>query len=188
MKEKLFLCFLLTSFFCFSQGGRINGKLILKDVENYKKVSENTFIILKTSKRIDSVKVDKDLNFVFENLEAGPVRIYLNPRTYPLNRFYKHSLKENEIINLEIPYCSVCPYNKENDNICPVCHKNDNVIPIKYGLIAKITYEDKNGNETDKNGKIISKEEKEKITYKQGGCVISDCHPNWFCQLDQIDF
>lgn len=52
----------------------------------------------------------------------------------------------------------------------------------------KIKYRDKNGNLTDKNGKIISKEEDEKVTSKQGGCVITDCQPNWFCQLDNIDF
>lgn len=172
----------------FSQNGKLTGKLILKDVENYKSVSENTFVILKAGKRIDSVKVNHDLSFVFNNLGTDTLRIFISPRTYLTNIIYNLCLKENEIKHIEIPYASVCPYSEGKGNICPVCKKNDKVIPIVYGFTMKIKYRDKNGNLTDKNGKIISKEEDEKVTSKQGGCVITDCQPNWFCQLDNIDF
>jgi hypothetical protein len=188
MKEKIFLYFLLISFSCFSQTGKLTGKLILKDVENYKKVSENTFIILKDGKRIDSVKVDDKLSFSFENLSTDTLRVFTSPRSYPINRCYLIYLKEHESKNIEIPYFSTCPYSKDKNNTCPVCNKNDKVLPIVYGLIAKLTYKDKNGNPTDKNGNIISKEEGEKIKYIEGGCVTMDCQPNWFCQRDQLNF
>ncbi|CAM3431831.1 hypothetical protein [Flavobacterium chungbukense] len=188
MRLKFFLHFLFISFVSFSQNGKLTGKLILKDVENYKSVSEKTYIILKTGNRIDSVKVNHNLSFVFNNLATDTLRLSISPRTYPTNIIYRVCLKENEVKHVEIPYASICPYSEGKGNVCPVCKKNDQVIPIVYGFTMKIKYRDKNGNATDKNGKIISKEEEEKVTSKQGGCVITDCQPNWFCQLDNIDF
>jgi len=188
MKKCKILYFLFISLSCLSQTGKLNGKLILKDPENYKKVSENTFIILKDGKRIDSVKVDDKLAFNFKKLSTDTLKIFVSPKGFPVNRYYIISLKENEIKNFEIPYSSVCPFSKNTGNICPVCKKNDKVLPIVYGFTMKIKYRDKNGNPINKYGKVISKEEDEKITSKSGGCVVSDCQPNWFCELDQIDF
>lgn len=187
MKKKLlFLLFITVS--CFSQTGKLTGKLLLKDSENYKKVSENTFVILKDGKRIDSVKVDGNLRFTFENLSTDTLKIFISPRSYPINRYYLICLKEKENHNIEIPYSSICTFEKDKGNVCPICHKNDKVLPIVYGLISKITYRDKNGNFTDKKGKIISREESEKVKYKSGGCIVSDCQPNWFCERDQAEF
>ncbi len=188
MKIKILLCFLLISLASFAQSGKLTGRLILKDKENYKNVSENTFVILKTKNRIDSVKIDHNLSFAFNRLGTDTLKLFISPRTFPINTYYRFFLKENEIRNVEIPYSSVCPYDKNKGNFCPVCKKNDQVIPIVYGLIAKIEFRDKNGNLTDRNGKIISKAEEEKVISKRGGCVITDCQPNWFCQLDNIDF
>lgn len=188
MKEKILLCFLFFSFTCFSQTVKLTGKLILKDTENYKKVFENTYIILKTSTKTDSVKVDSDLRFAFEDVKVEKIKIFISPRSYPVNTYYIINLKEDEINNIEIPYSSVCPFGKNKDNFCPICTKNDKVLPIVYGFLAKINYKDKNGNPTDKNGKIISKEESEKLKYKAGGCVVSDCQPSWFCERDQTEF
>ncbi|KAF2517035.1 hypothetical protein [Flavobacterium foetidum] len=188
MKEKLLFCFLFISFFCFSQNGKLTGKLILKDTENYKSVSENTFVILKTKKRFDSVKVDHNLSFVFNNLGTDTLRLFISPRPFPTNTIYILNLKENETKDIGISYWSVCPYDKSKGNVCPICKKNDQVIPIVYGLSVTSDYSDKKGNLTDKNGNIISKEENKKITHKQGGCVVSECQPNWFCQLDKLDF
>lgn len=189
MKEKILLYFLLISFSCFSQTGKLNGKLILKDVENFKKVSENTYIILKTSIKTDSIKVDSDLRFVFDDVKAEKkIKIFFSPRTYPSNTCYVMDLKENEVKNIEIPYTSTCPYSKDRNNVCPICSKNDEVLPIVYGFTAGINYRDKDGNPTDKNGKIISKEESEKVKSISGGCVVSDCRPIWFCQRDKLNF
>ena len=173
---------------CFSQTVKLTGKLILKDTENYSKVFENTFIILKTSIKADSVKLDSDLRFSFENVKVEKVNIFISPRSYPTNTYYVLNLKQNETNHIEIPYSSVCPFGKNKSNLCTVCGKNDKVLPIVYGLIARVSYRDKNGNPTDKNGKIISKEESEKVKYKSGGCVVSDCQPNWFCERDQTEF
>ncbi|RKR11734.1 hypothetical protein C8C83_3480 [Flavobacterium sp. 90] len=189
MKEKILLYLLLISFSCFSQTGKLNGKLILKDTENYKKVLENTYIILKTSIKTDSIKVDSDLRFVFEDVKAEKkIKIFISPRTYPINTYYIMDLKKNEIKNVEIPYTSTCPYSKDRNNVCPTCSKNDKVLPIVYGLIATVNYKDKDGNPTDKNGNIISKKESKKVKYKSGGCVVSDCQPTWFCQRDKLNF
>lgn len=187
MKRKIFFYFLFISFSCFSQTGKLTGKLILKDVENYKKVSENTFVILKDGKRIDSIKVDDKLSFSFENLSTDKLQVFTSLTSYP-NMIYSIYLKEHEIKSIEIPYTSTCPYSKDRKNVCPTCNKNDKVLPIFYGLLSITKYKDKNGNPTDINGKIISKEEDERVRFISGGCVVSDCQPNWFCQRDQLNF
>jgi hypothetical protein len=181
MKNKLLLLLILTCFRMFAQTGEIHGKLVLQDVENIESVRNNTWVILKTQIRTDSVKVDKDLNFVFKDVKADTVRIYIKPRTYPIDRSYRIYFNGKESKKLELEYSSTCPFGKKENNSCPVCKKKDKVIPIRYGLMAEIR--NKKGELVDgKGNKIVEKK------YKSGGCVISDCQPNWFCERDEKDF
>lgn len=147
--------------------GKITGKLIVKDIENKESIFLNTYIILKTKTHIDTVRIDENLTFSFENLKADTLRIYISPRSYPTNTFYKFYLKDGEIKNIEIPYSPVCPYEKNKTNTCPICKKKDKVIPIIYGLHL---------------------ESKGKKKSKSGGCVVSDCQPKWYCERDKNDF
>lgn len=150
--------------------GKINGKLLLTDIENKELVIKNTYIILKSKTKTDSVKVDENLSFTFDNLKADSLKIYTKPRSYPVNIFYKLYLKDGETKNVEIPYSSVCPYEKNKTKICPICKKKDKVIPIIYGLQSE------------------PKRKKDKKKFKSGGCVVSDCQPNWFCERDKSEF
>lgn len=170
-KKYITIVILLFNLFTFygQNKGKINGKLILKDLENKESVIKNTYVILKSKTQIDSVKVDKNLNFTFENLKSDSLRIFISPRSYPVNKFYKFYLKDGEVKDLELSYSSTCPYGKSN--VCPICKKKDKVIPIVYGLIAEI-----------KGKKSKTKK------FKPGGCVISDCQPNWFCERDKNEF
>lgn len=170
-KKYIAIAFLLLNLFAsYGQNkGKIIGKLILKDLENKESVIKNTYVILKSKTQIDSVKIDENLNFTFENLKSDTLRIFLSPRSYPVNKFFKFYLKDGEVKNLELPYSSTCPYGKSN--VCPICKKKDKVIPIVYGLIPQV------------NGKKPKTKK-----YKSGGCVVSDCQPNWFCQRDKTEF
>jgi hypothetical protein len=165
----------------FPQTGEIRGKLLLQDIENIESVRNNTWVILKTSTSADSVKVDSDLNFVFKNIQADTIRIYTSPRTYPVNRYYKIYFDGKESKKLELEYSSTCPFGKKENNICPVCKKRDKVIPIRYGLIGEIR--NKKGELVDGKGNKIIEEK-----YKPGGCVVTDCQPNWYCERNKKDF
>ncbi len=59
----------------------------------------------------------------------------------------------------------------KNEKTCPVCQKHDEVIPIIYGEPRKRLFKD------SLKGKV-----------RLGGCVISDCDPNWFCKRDEKEF
>ncbi|MGH2667121.1 hypothetical protein [Flavobacterium sp.] len=167
-KKYITIAFLLLNLFSFygQDKAKINGKLILKDLDNKESVVKNTYIILKSKTQIDSVKVDENLSFTFENLKSDTLRIFISPKSYPVNKFYKFYLKEGEIKKLELPYSPTCPYGKSN--VCPICKKKDKVIPIVYGLMTEV------------------KEKKSK--YKSGGCVVSDCQPSWYCERNKTEF
>jgi hypothetical protein len=61
-------------------------------------------------------------------------------------------------------------------NYIPTCPKNhrDSIIPIHYGLITR------RGNEFIKDKKA------EKVKY--GGCLITECDPQFYCKQHEIEF
>jgi len=172
-KIKLLIFFVSTFLYGFSQTGKITGKLDLKDLENKKKVISNTFIILTSKTLNDTIRLNEDLSFQFENLPSDSFRLSISPHSYPYDNRYIIHLKSGENQNVNIPYNSVCPYEKTKSGICPICKKKDEVIPISYGLLAE---------------RIEMNKKPTKRTYYPGGCVISDCQPSWFCERDQKEF
>ena len=181
MKSNILLIVMLLGFKVFSQTGEIKGKLLLQDTENIESVLSNTYIILKTKTGTDSVRLNKDLNFKFQNVGADTVRIYIRPRNYPFDSGYKFYFNGKSTKKIKLTYTSACPFGKRENNICPVCKNKDKVISIRYGLIAEIR--DKKRNLVDGKGNKL-KEEK----YKSGGCIVSDCQPNWYCERDKKEF
>ncbi len=175
MKNKIkFLLFLIgSSLFGYSQTGKISGKLNLQDIENRSTVIENTFAILKSKTISDSVKIDSDLSFKFENLPSDTFLVSFSRRSYPYNERYIVYLKDGDAENINVSYTSICPYEKTKDGICPVCKRKDEVIPIRYGLLAV---------------KIEKDKKPSKRKYFPGGCVVSDCQASWFCERDQKEF
>ncbi|AWH84878.1 hypothetical protein HYN59_06955 [Flavobacterium album] len=169
-KRLLILVFLFNIFIFYSQDlGKINGRLILNDLDSKESVSQKTYVIVKSKTYIDSVKVDSNLKFEFTNIVSDTIRLYLSPRSYPNNIFYRFYLNKGETKNLNLPYSPNCPYGKSDT--CPICCKKDYVIPIVYGLIMN-----EQGKEADMKN------------YKSGGCVISDCQPKLFCKRDETEF
>lgn len=156
-----------------SQTGSITGKLNLLDSENKSIVLENVYIIL-TSKNIqDSVKLDEDFSFHFNNLPSDTFYISFSRRSYPYDSRYLIYLSNDENEKVNIDYYSTCPYDKTKDGICPICKRKDEVIPIRYGLLA---------------GKIEKNETPSKRQYYPGGCVVFDCQASWYCERDKKEF
>ncbi len=83
----------------------------------------------------------------------------------------KINIANNEKLHFNFKTPFNCSYNWDIKT-CPICKKTDLVIPIVYGLIV-----------------VTSKRKKRKgPEFYQGGCVIPDCGPNWYCKRDDKRF
>lgn len=174
------------SVFCNAQNGKIVGKIIVKNSEDKKFLPKNIYAILKSKTINDSILLNENFEFKFENLKADTLKLSFSVRNYPTNKYYIIRLNENEIYTADISISPVCPYkNSEQKHECPKCGKKDKVIPIVYGLISSVYFVNQKGQKIDKNGKEITTKEKE---YHSGGCVVSECQPNWYCGRDKTEF
>lgn len=177
---------LMFSIFCNAQNGKIVGKIIVKNSEDIKHLPENIYAFLKSKTINDSILLNENLEFKFENLKADTLKLSFSVRNYPTNTDYIIRLNENEIYKADITICPVCPYkNSEQKPECIKCGKKDKVIPIVYGFISSVYFVNKKGQKIDKNGNVITTKEKK---YHAGGCVVSECQPNWYCERDKTEF
>ncbi|MGC4021839.1 MAG: hypothetical protein QM734_07865 [Cyclobacteriaceae bacterium] len=81
-------------------------------------------------------------------------------------------LKKDSTVYSNISYPpKTCPYAKSTAK-CPVANHEDNVLPIIYGLL----YGDEFATKL-KNKEIV-----------MGGCIVTDCDPNWYCKKHDIRF
>ena len=159
---------------CVAQNGVINGKIIAEIPEEKQLISEQVKVILKIGNEEKIVSVDQNLEFKFQNLRSDSIQISTQPKSFGHKRIIIGFLKPNDTTDIEINFSLTCKYAKyENNKICPICKKEDKVIPIVYGLIAEVTRKGESGNKNE---------------YKSGGCIITECDPNWFCKRDKIEF
>jgi hypothetical protein len=187
MKRNIYIIIILFNLnFSFSQTGRIEGELMLEIEEEYKMVLAKTKVNLEIENRTIQTIVDDSLNFVFNSLPKGKFKLTLDPKSSGRHIVYSGKIRNGKTLNLSIPYSISCKYDRsKNDKTCPVCSKQDKVIPISYGLISDVYFVDKNGNIVEENGKPS---ERKKKNYYAGGCITSDCDPNWYCERDKTQF
>lgn len=172
-KVKLLLFFLMSFSLGQAQTGKITGKLNLLDFENKDFVLNNVYLILTSNNFKDSVKLNEDFSFNFNNLPADTFYISFSLCSYPYDSRYRIYIRHSENEKVNINYASTCPYDKTNDAVCPICKMKDEVIPISYGLIAS---------------KIEKDKKPRKREYYPGGCLISDCQASWYCERDKKEF
>ena len=144
---------------------------MLENPAEKKYLSEKIIVIVKQKEKIDTAVVDHNLNFAFQNVKSDSFGFRIVPPSkLPLSSI-KYS-SENEIKVLEIGYSPVCKYSDSRIKTnCPTCDRKNQVVPIVYGLIMEIG--------TRKNKKQKS---------KRGGCIVTDCQPNWYCKRDSTEF
>lgn len=172
-KFSIILIFIGISF-CAAQNGVIKGKLIAEIPEEAELISKKTKVILEINGTKKYATLDENLNFSFNNVASDTILIRTEPKSITRNRIITGFLKPNETVEIEIPYSLSCKYDKSKKNkLCPVCERKDEVIPIRYGLIVNNSKKDKGENTKE---------------YKEGGCVITGCDPNWYCKRDEIEF
>ena len=165
--------------FCSAQTIKIEGKLILQNEDDRCSVTEKTQVVLEQNGIKQSTFVNNKLEFFFEINGFDKMKITTIPRgignvTGYVYDFSNIESRKSDTIQIEIPYSLTCKYDKsKNIKTCPICNKVDKVIPIVYGLIVDVV----------KKG-----EEAKKKAYKSGGCVITGCDPNWYCERDKYEF
>ena len=177
MKSKILILLTCFTLLGFAQKVEFKGQLILDVPEDYKSVANKTKIFIEIDKKVDSTVVNDSLKFSFKNLKFGKAKISFKPNSIP-GRIYLVEIDKNIIgKTAELTYSLTCKYNKSiNKKTCPTCKKGDKVLPIAYGLIME-------GRFTGEGNK-----EKKKKKYKAGGCVTTNCDPNWYCERDDIKF
>ncbi|MFP9112804.1 hypothetical protein ACLI1A_02610 [Flavobacterium sp. RHBU_3] len=179
---RLLFFILFLSVNLFGQENCIKIKLNLTHNEDYTFTYENARLILTGNGRNDTLRPNRELEFNMENLTKGDYQFRIIPNN-SLDRTTEHYYKfhfdtpAQQKHPFEITYSPFCPYSIENKT-CPVCCTEKHVIPVRYGLIAVIEKRDKNGN-------IINDDKKK---FKAGGCVVSDCDPQWYCEQDDVKF
>lgn len=183
MKKYIHIIFMIFGLYsCFSQTGKIEGKLFLDIPEEYDIIAKKTKVILDLKDRTYHTTVDDSLKFVFDSLPRGKFMLTLDPKPPGIYNIYEGKIKSKKSINLNIEYSISCKYNRSiNDKTCPLCLKQDKVIPISYGLIIETNFIDADKNIIDEKGNLI---EKKKRTYYPGGCIVSECDPNWYCERE----
>lgn len=163
-----FSCLLISLFFyqlALAQFGRIEG--LLYDSTNVYRYPFAPIQIRNTLVEFDSY-TDENGNFSFNNLPVGIYEINckfigIKDSTVSDIKVYTDSTTKLKI-NFRNPYCEYD--NSIKNKSCPVCHKKNKVIPIGYGF---------------------SPGSRRKKVYP-GGCIITICDPNWFCERDSTKF
>jgi hypothetical protein len=159
-----FLFFQLIVKITLAQTGTIKGKIF--DTIEKVELAYSKVLIMNTN--IES-ETNYEGVFIFENVPVGIYDVIIRS-SYPDTILRDIVVAQDEVLQLNITYPSVCPYTSQT-NTCPVCKMSDKSSPIIYG---KPTME------------MIKKSRKGEV--QLGGCIISNCSPKWYCSRDKISF
>jgi hypothetical protein len=169
-----------------AQAEKISGKLVMNYNSQKIDLPKKIYAILKYKNKKDSILLSDTFEFEFNNLPKDTFKLSFSIRNYPINKLYIIRPKDTENYKIEIPFTPVCPYTtSKKKHKCPTCEKRNQVIPISYGYWLRATFINKDGHEVDRKGKKIKPKKNSSFP---GGCVITDCQPNWYCERDQTKF
>lgn len=124
--------------------------------------------IIKDGKEFETFEVRESLGI--KGLEQGCYKFILSGRGQPRSLTDSVVVQAGQKLKLNINLEGPCLYDHPADYI-PICpeHHTDNVIPIVYGLIAK-------------------RRDSSDSTYFEGGCIVTDCDPKYYCKVHSIRF
>jgi len=161
----LAISFLSTCFDAISQVGSIKG--YVHDI-----TVDDAFMFVEVSLEGDHYKTYADLNgnFTLDSIPTGTYNLKVYQPGYNEMILSSIRVKEDEITELKIEYPAPCNFS-EKKSACPICKKRNKVVPIVYGLPS---------------GELL--EEAEKGEFYLGGCVVTFCDPQWYCNRDKKAF
>lgn len=129
-----------------------------------------------------AISTDEQGRFAIDSLDPGRYDVNATYITFRDTTLQGIQVEPGVTTFIKIVLPRYCVYDSRAESgLCPVCSKKDAVIPIQYGLLI--------GDET--HG--LKMDGKQRYALDQGkwyvgGCVISDCDPNWYCRTDSLKF
>ena len=166
---KYILTLLTTMLVTDSFGQELNGTInFTKEHRGFNMVEVTAKTIGQTKGTVVYAKSDSLGHFNLKLEESGNYRVSVSGPFEPDTTF-NVSIRQNETLDLTISYPpKLCPYEEaKTTGVCPDGKHKDNVVPIIYGLII--------GDE-----EFMKKVEKNEV--ELGGCMVTDCDPNWYCK------
>ena len=116
-----------------------------------------------------SATVDKEYDIYYRGIGIGDTYV----------QTIKPTDKDTVLLTINVPKVYKRHFGKA---ICPKCIKHDQTVQIRYGLGSAIVLQ-----HVDINGDTTYTPY-DKKNYYDGGCVISDFDPKYFCIRDKIKF
>lgn len=171
---KCMFAFLATILFTQSFGQVINGTIRLPAYEQPGTIWVSAKNVKYRDHKFTATNSDSQGRFKLQLPESGKYRVQISSALFPDTTFYTN-IGSGETLDLVIRYPpKLCPYEETRlTGICPEGSHKDNVIPILYGLIVG-----------DRD--FLKKVERNEI--ELGGCVVTDCDPNWYCKAHDRRF
>ena len=162
MKTIITILFICISFFSFCQTGKIKIDITITDtVKPY-------FLEIFVNKERKIIIVASG-NYLIKDLPEAYYRLEFHSFESRSRRLYIDSVKvlNDSITNLKVIYPGPCRfvYSKDFKPVCPYNH-TDKIVKILYGFPSK----------------KMMKEAKKGLIHL-GGCIISDCDPQYYCTI-----
>lgn len=126
------------------------------------------------STKEESIEIRESMKLRYRTATAGLYKIV----TYGtgIQREIKESvvLSSGQKLVLNVQLSGKCLYDLA-DGVVPKCPANhtDQIIPITYGLIGFVNAE---------------AEKQIDSTFHLGGCVVTDCDPQYYCKIHKVEF
>jgi hypothetical protein len=132
-----------------------------------------TIRLIKDSVQISETFTQGFRKLIYKNLKAGHYTILVSGKGRPTAVKSNILVERGQLLQLTITMQGQCLYDYPPGYI-PTCPENhtDNIIPIVYGLVG-LTKEDSNS---------------EDIKFHLGGCIVSDCDPQYYCAIHETEF
>jgi hypothetical protein len=160
---------ILSSLVSFCQRGKINGRITKSDtlIEFY----ELTVILKHGDSVLTGAVPDQNGNFTLKEIPDGYYKIVIKRMGYRDDTKDTIKVEKDTTINLTFGYPPPCvfTYVKGHKPSCINGHM-DHIIPIKYGLPTTKTM----------------KKAKKGLVHL-GGCMITDCDPQYYCTIHKIE-
>lgn len=171
MKSILLITFLFSTCFCFAQTQQ-NCDAVYDVQIAYRPA---TIQLLTDTNSFPPSNINNIRKTIYRSIKPGHYKIKISGPGQTSEIKDNIFVKQGQQLVLNFKISGPCLYDHPV-GYTPTCPKNhtDNIIPVVYGLIAT------------RGDSFIKNKEDEKIRY--ASCVTTDCEPQFYCKLHDIEF
>lgn len=148
----------------FSQDGGLKGQILDNERDPFAGL---TIKILNGDSVATSTITNENGDYAIRTIKPGLDDLSIQHLGFRERVIRNVTIAENEIRRFNITHPGPCI---KAEKVCPKGH-TDNLISIVYGLPGQ---------------RLMKKSEKGQI--RLGGCIVTDCDPEWYCKTHKIEF